>query len=171
MHEDEWLHLLFLITNYTTHEELRNVVLPAAQPVDGLQLCCVPYTIEGFAFTDAARDVLGDAAAAAALQLSIKAVNEMKRSNVLTKGGDPCPQASRCPPPRLPGSYRTVPSALYLLRRLSAWLRQCKLVTCRGSSACFSRTPRCLPFAARSCPCCVLPLICTRVCSSQALPL
>jgi hypothetical protein len=94
-HEHEWLHLLFLITNYTKHEELRNVVLPAA---DGLQLCCVPYTIEGFAFTDAARDVLGDAAAAAdALQLSIDAVNEMKRSNVLTKGGDPCPQGAALP--------------------------------------------------------------------------
>jgi hypothetical protein len=94
-HEHEWLHLLHLITNYIKHEELRNVVQPAAQPVDGLQLCCVPYTIEGFAFTDAARDMLGDAAAAVdALQLSIHAVNEMKRSNVLTEDGHPCPQGA-----------------------------------------------------------------------------
>ena len=85
-HEHEWLHLLLLITKCTKHEELRSAVLPAA---DGLQLCCVPCTIEGFALTDAARDVLGDAAAAAdALQLSIDAVNEMRRATVLTKGGD-----------------------------------------------------------------------------------
>jgi hypothetical protein len=97
-HEHEWLYLLFTITNYTKHEELRNVVLPAAQPVDGLQLCCVPSTIEGFAFTDAARDVLGDAATAAdASQLSINAVIEMKRSNVLTKVGYPCPQGAVLP--------------------------------------------------------------------------
>jgi hypothetical protein len=98
-HEHEWLHLLFPITNYTKHEELRNVVLPAADagtahcpstPLDGLQLCSVPYTIEGFAFTDAARGVL-DAAAddAAAVQLSIAAVKEMKRLQMLSINGKP----------------------------------------------------------------------------------
>ena len=96
-HEHEWLHLLFPITNYTKHEELRNVVLPAADagaahcaPLDGLQLCSVPYTIEGFAFTDAARGVLDAAAdAASAVQLSIAAVREMKRLQVLDSGGRP----------------------------------------------------------------------------------
>ena len=98
-HEHEWLHLLYPITNYTKHEELRNVVLPAADagaahcpsaPLDGLQLCSVPYTIEGFAFTDAARGVLhAGADAASAVQLSIAAVREMKRLQVLDPGGRP----------------------------------------------------------------------------------
>jgi len=96
-HEHEWLHLLFPITNYTKHEELRNVVLPAADagpvfcpstPLDGLQLCSVPYAIEGFTFADAARDVVGSAPDAA-LQLSIAAVRELKRLQVLRSDGRP----------------------------------------------------------------------------------
>jgi len=87
--------VLFPITNCTKHEELRNVVLPAAAarpvfcpstPLDGLQLCSVPYAIEGFAFVDAARDVVGSALGAA-LQFSIAAVRELKRLQVIRSDG------------------------------------------------------------------------------------
>jgi len=98
-HDHEWLHLIFLISNYAKHDELRNVVLPAAHAglahcpgtaLDDLYLCSVPYSIEGFAFTDAARRMLDSAADnAAAVQLSIAAVKEMKRLQVLSSGGRP----------------------------------------------------------------------------------
>ena len=63
-------------------------VLCPSTPLDGLQLCSVPYAIEGFTFADAARDVVGSAPDAA-LQLSIAAVRELKRLQVLRSDGRP----------------------------------------------------------------------------------